>query len=288
MPCYRPVQTTEEIFPCRYCVGCKKERSQGKAILAHLEASLHSQNYFVTLTHDDDNIPPSWSVRKSYVQDFIRALRRRVGKVRFLACGEYGAPEKGRRPHYHAILFGADLKKGLIPWEPKDGNEYWRSVDVEKAWPYGFSNVSNVNFATCRYVAKYVVKKQNRGPDFRNPFAKYVEEYRRIDAYTGEEWYVEPEFGLQSLKPGLAHDWFVKYWRDVYPSDEVLIDGKAYKPPEYFDKLLARYNEPLWETVKSTRMRECIEKSYKPGSSFAVKERVMEERIKHAQKIADC
>lgn len=38
-----------------------------------------------------------------------------------------------------------------------------------------------------------------------------------------------------SLKPGLGKGWFDKYHSDVFPRDEVIINGKKVRPPRYYD-----------------------------------------------------
>lgn len=99
----------------------------------YLESLDYKDNYFVTLTYNDDNLPnPSndnfddeWShfrhnstLSKRDIQLFLKKLRRHYDYnfnhkgIRFLLVGEYGP--KTNRPHYHAIFFNLpffDLKK---------------------------------------------------------------------------------------------------------------------------------------------------------------------------------
>ena len=74
------------------------------------EAKLHKENCFITLTYNNNNLPKYKSLVKKELQDFFKRLRKKYGEgIRYYACGEYGP--KGKRPHYHAIIFG---------WKPKD------------------------------------------------------------------------------------------------------------------------------------------------------------------------
>ena len=41
---------------------------------------------------------------------------------------------------------------------------------------------------------------------------------------------IVPEFVLMSRRPGIARAWFEKYYKDVYPSDEVIHKGRRMKP----------------------------------------------------------
>ena len=50
---------------------------------------MHKENCFVTLTYNDDNLPPDLSLDKRAFQLFMKRLRKRVKvPIRFFACGE--------------------------------------------------------------------------------------------------------------------------------------------------------------------------------------------------------
>ena len=52
-------------LPCGQCVNCRLNRSQEWAIRCVHEASLHSQNSFITLTYNNDNLPANGSLALS-------------------------------------------------------------------------------------------------------------------------------------------------------------------------------------------------------------------------------
>lgn len=56
-----------------------------------------------------------------------------------------------------------------------------------------------------------------------------------------------------SLKPGIAHGWFEKFSEDVYPRDEVVMRGKAMRPPRYYDRLYELTDPAGMEDIKWTR-----------------------------------
>ena len=41
------------------------------------------------------------------------------------------------------------------------------------------------------------------------------------------------------MQPGLGKAWFLKYYKDLFPSDFVILDGKRFPMPPYYDKLYA-------------------------------------------------
>ena len=123
-------------IPCGQCIGCRLDYSREWANRAYLESKKYDQNYFITLTYDDDQLtildeietPNEFTFTKNDIdeiewvgtlvpkelQDFIKRLRinmqRKYGQkepIRFMMCGEYGG--KTRRPHYHLIAFNLQL-----------------------------------------------------------------------------------------------------------------------------------------------------------------------------------
>ena len=279
MACYRPLwDGGENQFPCRMCVGCRLDRSVEWAIRGvHESQTSKTGNWFATLTYDDEKIPTNYSVSKREVQNFCKRLRNRVGSFRYMASGEYGSDEKGARPHYHVLLFGCDLRD-LIPTRPIKGKPYWRSGELEESWTKGISNITEVNFRTARYVARYVLKKQNSVRDRRSDI--YQKNYERLDKITGEVWKVKPEFSLMSRNPGLGQEWICRYFTDVYPSDEIIIEGKKYGVPEYYDKICEEVWPEMLETVKAARRERAALRVDKVGDS-RVAEATVEARERH-------
>lgn len=107
-----------------------------------------------------------------HFQKFIRALRRRGHKIRYLATGEYG--EFKGRAHFHCILFG----KGKAPDFPQKKNFH------NDVWPHGhmFADWDN-DERSFRYVCKYIVKDLEEPDD--------------------QGWFT------LSKKPALGHEWFM-------------------------------------------------------------------------------
>lgn len=223
-------------IPCGKCLPCQIQKRKTMTARLHHEMSLYGSDCcFLTLTYDDDHIPrtdrkPLDSPDKKIsfrhcgydgsvftllpydVQKFMKRLRRhleylpkspkrRIGrdhvtsKIRYFAVGEYGT--KTHRPHYHIMIFG---------WLPSDlrfhcsrkGNAVYRSAQVEKLWPFGFSTVQSCGTGVSKYVARYVTKKFTSTPLPNVPSSAYIS-----------------EFFLQSCRHGgIGVPWFAKYWRE--------------------------------------------------------------------------
>lgn len=280
MPCYHPmpayrmkdgtVKFVERgsveghlTLPCGQCIGCRLERSRQWAIRCIHEASLHKQNCFVTLTYDDNHLPANGSLSYRDVQLFLKRLRKLIApqRVRFFCAGEYG--DELTRPHYHLCLFG---------YTPTDRysvkKDLYGSPTLDKLWPYGYVSFGAVTFESAAYVARYCLKKVN-GRDARQHYEAGV------DPDTGEVLQLQPEFTHMSLKPGIGAGWFNKYSTEVYPCDEVIINGKPVKPPKYYDKLYDKIPFNDLDQIRAQRELDAyILRGDNTSERLAVKEQV--------------
>lgn len=87
-----------------------------------------------------------------------------------------------------------------------------------------------MSFASAAYVSGYVRKKLTGKDKPENAYLRYDEH--------GELHQVHPEFARMSLRPAIGLEWIKRYWRDVYPRDEVKVNGKTSRPPRYYDTVL--------------------------------------------------
>ena len=191
MPCYSPLkgfkskETGGIVFKrskeagaamevaCGQCLGCRLDRTRMWATRICHESSLYDDdggNSFITLTYDDDHLPPDGGLRKSDFQKFMKRLRKFFPqKVRYFMCGEYGdqcvhglekCPYCGHlhRPHYHAILFNCWFQD-LALYKDAEGYYVYTSPTLEKLWGKGFVTVGEVTYDSAAYVASYCVKK---------------------------------------------------------------------------------------------------------------------------------
>lgn len=170
--------------------------------------------WFITLTYDTKYVPITkhgfLSVNKKDCQLFFKRLRKAHDddvKIKYFLAAEYGS--KTFRPHYHIILFNADVKK------------------IDPAWQQGQVHYGQVSGASIGYTLKYMSKPQ------------------RIPMHRNDDR--EPEFRLMSK--GLGANYLTEQMVDWHKADLDnrmycnLIDGKKISMPRYYkDKI---YNE--WE-----------------------------------------
>jgi len=232
-------------IPCGQCVGCRLERSRQWAVRCVHEASLHEDNCFITLTYNNESLPEDGSLNKKHFQDFMKRLRKKYKnkKIRYYHCGEYG--DKNFRPHYHAIIFGLEFDDQKL-FTVNNGEKLYTSEKLEKLWPFGFSTIGTVTFESAAYVARYVMKKVN-GKNAKN-------HYERVDSNTGEIYSLVPEYNTMSRRPGIAAGWFDKYKDDVYPSDNIHLREKTFRPPKFYDKMYEHLMPNEMEKIKKQRM----------------------------------
>ena len=217
------------------------------------EAQLHRDNCFVTLTYDDEHLPEHASLKYSHVQKFLKRLRKKGYKFRYYAAGEYGdgTPEQQEdpffigRPHYHLCLFGINFHHDRYNWNRRKGREYYRSPTLEACWPHGFSDLSDFSYGAAAYVAQYVFKK--RKGETAKTYA------REID---GDLVSIEPEQSRMSLKPAIGHNWFLMNKDEIFPADNVVVNGTKKPVPEYYDKLWSLYCPTGIKYIKKRRQRE--------------------------------
>lgn len=276
MPCYRPIPAYETAgggvafsskegyvdrplsLPCGRCVYCKRKRaSEWAARLMH-ESQMHTESCFVTLTYDDAHLPHDQGLHVEHFQEFILALRRSVSPkaVRYFHCGEYG--DENLRPHYHALIFGHSFLDDRVPHSQVSGSPLYVSSALADLWGKGFCSIGEVSVASARYVARYAMKKVHP-PSSSHPtvleheVSEFVQRYQRVDEETGEAWFVRPEYITMSRRPGIGATWWDAFGRtDVTPLDEVVLEGRKYRPPRYYDEKLP---EPERKMLKRRRRK---------------------------------
>lgn len=253
--------------PCGGCVGCRLDQSRDWAVRSVHEAQLHERSSFITLTYRDEDLPAGNTLVKRDMQLFFKRYRKEFGKLKYLYCGEYGA-EKGR-PHYHALIFGHDFlatdKQCRLDRKNHLEQPLFRSPDLQELWGHGFCLTGAVTFQSSAYVGRYVMKKVT-GANAKDHYRGRVPEY------------VQPSTGGRNGR-GLSFHWFQRFWTDVYPSDFVVCDGRKYRPPRYYDKLLREQDESLYELVKRRRQERARNDEDQSWARLEVREKVKQKQF---------
>lgn len=266
-------------LPCGRCIGCRLERSRQWAIRIMHEAKLYHHNSYLTLTYRDSSLPDCGSLRLEHFQLFMARFRKkyrselfkklypeyaRDNGIRFFHCGEY-APES-RRPHYHACIFNADFPDRKFLKMNKSGEyKIYTSDILDAIWTHGHCFIGDVSFDSAAYVARYIVDKVTGDRAF--------EHY--LDKDSGVM--LKPEY--TTMSKGVGKKWFLNYCDDVYPSDEVIVKGKAVPPPKYYDQLMDKLDSDLMANLKAKREM----KAMKNSALYTREELIKAESVKLAQ-----
>jgi len=235
-------------LPCGQCIGCRLEKSRQWAIRCVHESQMHEKNSFITLTYNNENLPPTGSVDVKHWQKFMKRLRKNTGlKIRFFHCGEYG--DQLGRPHYHACMFGYDPDDKVFYKNTENGDKLYTSESLDQVWSMGNCYLGELNFASAAYTARYIMKKVTG-----KQALKHYES--AINKQTGEISIKTPEYITMSRKPGIGRSWYEKYKKDIYPGDFTVLNGKKIKSPRYYDYLLEQEDPELLINLKQLRKQE--------------------------------
>lgn len=264
---------------CGQCKGCRVDRSIQWAVRCCHEAHTHEHNSYITLTYNEEHLPPGRGLVKKDFQDFMKRLRKIVPVgprrcvsqfVRYYHCGEYG--DQLGRPHYHALLFGVEFpdKKAF---KRVRGNMLFTSDILSALWGKGFASIGSVTFQSAAYVARYIMKKQTGHGSERH--------YRYVDTETGEVHERIGEYITMSLKPGIGSAWFAAYHADVFPGDFVVMNGKKRKTPKFYDILFERANgEQAFKAIKDARIKATRSSAAdRTPERLAVREKVLDSKL---------
>lgn len=204
MKCISPVYVSKvrTFVPCGKCAFCIKKSIDAWCLrLAH-EMEVSSSAFFITLTYDNEHLPPGEEVSKRDLQLFIKRLRKVNPGIRYFAIGEYGT-EKGR-PHYHAVIFNL-INLDLITNSWTDHNGH----------PLGHIVGDRATMGRIRYMVEYMALPQKE-----NGKAK--------------------AFRIMSRRPGIGFS-YVKKWAGFHKarSDSVIYQFSTPNamPRYYKDKI---------------------------------------------------
>lgn len=240
------------VVKCGQCFGCKLEHSRQWAVRILHETKSHQANSFLTLTYSDDHLPKNGSLNKADMRNFIKRCRnqRKANKdpapLRYFQCGEYG--DRTGRPHHHICLFGDNYIDDRVHLKGEAERRLYTSNRLDKLWTHGQCTIGELTFESAAYTARYVMKKITGD--------QAESHYQHVNTTTGECTQLLPEYVTMSLKPGIGASWLDKWHGDVYPSDEVLINGHTAQPPKYYDTLYEREHPEFMQHIKASRIQK--------------------------------
>lgn len=212
--------------PCGHCIECERSKANEWAFRVMLEYNFNPCGCVITLTYDNEHLPPDGELNKRDYQLFLKSLRQAIApiKVRYFLCGEYGS--QNRRPHYHLILLGFSPKDCTFVKRTSKGTRLYRSKFIERLWKKGICSVSDVNAESVRYSAKYLQK-----------FFDFADKK------------IKP-FVVMSRRPGLGFANALDY------ADKTVayFEGHKQKIPRYFNKVAEKAGYDL-TTIKERRQK---------------------------------
>lgn len=279
------------LLPCRQCIGCRLDHSVMWATRCMHESKSYEENTFITLTYSDEQLPRDKSLCLRHVQLFLKRLRKHIGsKIKVFYCGEYSPPrlkytrfdvdleyqDEGRRPHYHALIFGYQFPDQKL-WSVRDDIRIYTSDALARLWQYGFSTTGNLTFESAAYVARYSLKKINGKQRNQPDPITGLTHYERIDDYTGQIYEVEQEFAHMSN--GIGRDFLHRYMGDIYPHDHCVVNGSELRPPRYYDDIYDSLPGSQLEAIKAKRI-ERMHKHLADNTPARLRQR---EKVKEAQ-----
>lgn len=220
--------------PCGRCIGCRMEKARQWGIRCVHEARCWPSSYFVTLTYADEFLPPGGSLSLRDVQLFMKRLRfwrksTKLDPLRFFLGGEYG--DENGRPHYHALLFNVQFPDLKVIGKNARGESLYSSEVLSSLWsvdgqPMGHCSIGAVSFESAVYCAKYALKKVTGEP---------ADDYYCVYDGDGEVHQRRPEFAVMSRRPGIGAFYYEKFGQEVRDHDSIIINGKAVRPPRFYD-----------------------------------------------------
>lgn len=256
-----------KLIPCGKCLSCRIQHAANWAARCEVETAFHENNWFITLTYDDNEVPvinkitkeeyrglkdpigyykkgqtvERLTLRRKDMQDFMKRLRKQAhkngldeeGGIKVYMCGEYG--DNTFRPHYHCIIYGLKFPEGdLVIESRKNGFCWYYSEWLRKIWGH------------CKeYPNKKVgIKITNVSYNTCNYVARYcVKKYNGCKKEDFKKALIEPEFQQASQKPAIGYQYWNDHREEIYSLDQMyLAGGKVLKPPRYYDKLEDKLN----------------------------------------------
>ena len=226
--------------PCGCCRECLADNSKQWAFRILKEAAQYENNYFITITYNDDNLPADRMLDVDFFKDFNKKLKtylKRKGlksDFRFYGVGEYGS--KTARPHYHCIYFNLDLQDLKFEYIDSNHNLHFSSPLLEQVWQKGFIDIGSVDIGSACYVARYCDKKRRLTTSQKREL---------------EDKGIVPEFASMSRRPGIGASYFNEAFdRFIDGKYYDIVKGKQFKFPLYYTK---KFKELLKDTPELER-----------------------------------
>lgn len=278
--------------PCGKCIGCRLAKALEWSTRITDEAEMWEHNTFITLTYDEENLPEHRSLKKEDFQNFMKRLRKKYydKKIRYYMSGEYG--DITERPHYHAILFNHDFGDKIYYKKNGKGDKIYVSPELTKIWGKGHCTLSDVTRDSASYCARYTMKKIYG--EIAVEHYTVAEQIKEGDKLIAEIWHKRiPEYSTMSRGGrdkdnnlgGIGRAFYIKYKKDMFPSDFITYDGQKYPVPNYYLQILKEEDKIEFEKIKERRMERAKENVNEfTDERLDAKEKVIKAKYKQLKK----
>lgn len=240
-------------IPCGCCRECLGDNSKQWAFRILKEAAQYENNYFITFTYNDENLPSDRMLDTDFFTDINKKLKTYLTRnglksdFRFYGVGEYGSHTA--RPHYHCIYFNLDLEDLHFEYIDKNHNLHFSSKLLSQVWQKGFVDIGSVDIGSACYVARYCDKKRRLN---KTEKAELIEKG------------IVPEFSRMSRRPGIGASYFNEaYDRFIDGKYYDIEKGKTFKFPLY-------YTKKLKDMLKDTDVLQRYEDSAKRSANIVM------------------
>lgn len=246
--------------PCGKCPQCYKRRVSQWSFRLMQQERLCDSSHFLTLTYDNDKVYITkkrfMGLCKRDLQLFFKRLRKAhttISKtdraissqpIKYYAVGEYGG--RTNRPHYHIILFNANVEL------------------IAQSWDLGQIHYGDVSGASIGYCMKYMSK------------------ISRIPLHANDDRI--KEFALMSK--GLGKEYLTAEMISFHLADKnnrmfcQTSDGKKIAMPRYYKERVYEKNER--KLIGEHLRKEQIKKELEAASSDSTLTHRRDEAIKAA------
>lgn len=236
MRCPKPIGLIDpktkmaRVVPCGQCVICRINKALDWTFRLLVEKHDNPDCSFLTLTYDDEHLPPYKSLCLKDLQDFWKRLRASGYPLRYFACGEYGSLLS--RPHYHAIVFKISVDMFVDLGHLRYDSRHMGYYGMIPQWSYGEIFVGDVSKQSIAYCCKYTLKAL-RGKDAEKTY---------------DATHRERPFSVQSRRPGIGSN--IEYALSQNPR-------RVKEKDNYFPPLPRYYREKAFP--KGSLKREFID-----------------------------
>lgn len=231
-------------FPCRKCIFCRLDQARQKAIRClHHAQEFPDKNCFLTLTYSEENLESPRLIYRHW-QNFMKKLRSEIGshpddRISVMVTGEYG--DKGKRPHWHALLFNFIPDDKKIDRTTELGDRVYTSKFIDDLWGKGRTEFGDITLHSAGYVARYAAKKLVHGFDQSHDF--------------------HPIHRTSSRIP-LGRPWIEKYWRQTFERGFIVLpNGEQAGIPRYYEDWFREQMPNHWMEYASTIKIEAQKKA---------------------------